>query len=158
MTWILLNKRISLIIALFLCLLFSLGYANSLKGKLNKLEATHQAYIDNQDMLLAQAQADAARKEKDMAQKALEAERNYNVQIKQISADAVAAKSAANSLSKQLDKAKSRVPSASTKTIIEYVDTSSDVLEHCVAEYREVAKAADEHAADAKRLIEAWPE
>ncbi len=64
MTWILLNKRISLIIALFLCLLIVLGYANSLKGQLNKLEATHQAYIDNQEMLLAQAKADAARKEK----------------------------------------------------------------------------------------------
>ncbi len=36
MTWILLNKRISLIIALFLCLLISLGYANSLRGQLNK--------------------------------------------------------------------------------------------------------------------------
>ena len=46
MTWILLNKRISLIIALFLCLLFSLGYANHLKGKLNKADQVRAEAVE----------------------------------------------------------------------------------------------------------------
>lgn len=62
------------------------------------------------------------------------------------------------SLSKQLDQAKRRVPTATTKTIIEYIDTSSDVLKECAIEITTVARAADAHAADAKRLSDAWPE
>ncbi len=47
MTWILLNKRISLIIALFLCLLFSLGYANHLKGQLLKADQKQAIAVAN---------------------------------------------------------------------------------------------------------------
>ena len=126
--------------------------------RLDRLEATHQAYIDNQDMLLAQAQADAAAESKRLTEKALEAERNYNVQIKQISTDARAADAAVVSLSKQLSESKRRLHNATKETIIEYVNTGSDVLEDVLTECRAVAKAADEHAADAKRLIESWPE
>ena len=45
----------------------------------------------------------------------------------------------------------------SKETIIEYTNTNSDILEKYIAEYQEVAEKADGHAADAERLIEAWP-
>ena len=66
-------------------------------------------------------------------------------------------KLSADSLSKQLKVANSRLSSASKETIIEYTNTNSDILEKCITEYQEVAKAADGHAADAEKLIESWP-
>ena len=161
MTWILLNKRISLIIALFLCLLISLGYANLLKGQLNKA-ATAQTNavakaIKPYETAIAKAQTEKARLEKQYSENLLKAEQNAIEKIKAANADAHSADLAANSLSKQLDKAKRNLPSASTKTIIEYVNTGSDVLEECGIEATRLAKAADGHAIDAKRLSEAWP-
>lgn len=162
MTWILLNKRISLIIALFLCLLISLGYANSLKGKLNKAyvaqtDAVAKA-IKPYETAIAKAEIEKARLEKQYSENLLKAEQNAIEKIKAANADARSADLAANSLSKQLDKAKRNLPGASTKTIIEYINTSSDVLEHCVAEYRNMAKAADAEQIDKERLSGAWPE
>ena len=161
MTWILLNKRISLIIALFLCLLISLGYANFLKGQLNKA-ATAQTNavakaIKPYETAIAKAETEKARLEKQYSENLLKAEQNAIEKIKAANADARSADLAANSLSKQLDKAKRNLPGASTKTIIEYVNTGSDVLEECGIEATRLAKAADGHAIDAKRLSEAWP-
>ena len=161
MTWILLNKRISLIIALFLCLLISLCYANLLKGQLNKA-ATAQTNavakaIKPYETAIAKAQTEKARLEKQYSENLLKAEQNAIEKIKAANADAHSADLAANSLSKQLDKAKRNLPSASTKTIIEYIDTSSDVLEHCVAEYRTMAKSCDAERIDKERLSDGWP-
>ena len=161
MTWILLNKRISLIIALFLCLLISLGYANLLKGQLNKA-ATAQTNavakaIKPYETAIAKAQTEKARLEKQYSENLLKAEQNAIEKIKAANADAHSADLAANSLSKQLAEAKRRVSSASKETIIEYIDTSSDVLEHCVAEYRNMAKSCDAERIDKERLREAWP-
>ncbi|AOA58484.1 hypothetical protein [Acinetobacter larvae] len=89
-------------------------------------------------------------------QKLLDAVRNYNAQIKQITVDVRAADLAADSLSKQLSEAQHRVPTATTKTITEYIDTSAGVLKACIAKYRTVAEAADGHAADARRLSDGW--
>ena len=65
-------------------------------------------------------------------------------------------KLSADSLSKQLKVANSRLSSASKETIIEYTNTNSDILEKCIVEYRTVAEKADGHAADAERLRDAW--
>ena len=161
MTWILLNKRISLIIALFLCLLISLGYAKNLKGQLNKA-ATAQTNavakaIKPYETAIAKAQTEKARLEKQYSENLLKAEQNAIEKIKAANADAHSADLAANSLSKQLAEAKRNLPGASTKTIIEYVNTSSDVLEHCVAEYRTMAKSCDAERIDKERLSGAWP-
>lgn len=63
MTWILLNKRMSLIIALFLCLLFSLGYANHLKGQLLKADQKQAIAVANAikpyEKAIAEAQSKA---------------------------------------------------------------------------------------------------
>ena len=47
---------------------------------------------------------------------------------------------------------------APRETIIKYVNTSSDILKECIAEYREMAEAADGHAVDVGRLSDGWPE
>lgn len=66
MTWILLNKRISLIIALFLCLLFSLGYANHLKGELLKADQKQAEAVEK----AVKPYIDAAKTQQDELNKA----------------------------------------------------------------------------------------
>ncbi|MFW1796321.1 hypothetical protein ACG9Y4_11565 [Acinetobacter guillouiae] len=105
----------------------------------------------------AKAKASAALKEKQWSEQQLKAEQNYNAKIKQIKSDADLAQSSADSLSKQLKIANSRLPSATKETIVEYTIANSDILENCITEYRTVAEKADGHAVDAERLREAWP-
>ncbi|MFW1993735.1 hypothetical protein ACG904_02080 [Acinetobacter guillouiae] len=105
----------------------------------------------------AKAKADSAIKEKQWSEQQLKAEQNYNAKIKQIESDADLAQSNADSLSKQLKIAGSRLSSASKETIVEYTIANSDILENCITEYRTVAEKADGHAADAERLRDAWP-
>lgn len=131
--WILENKRWTLIIILLICCLFQLCQVNKLAGQIKTLKQQHADYIT-------------------------QAEHNYNAKIKQIQSDADSARSSADSLSKQLASAKQRMSAASRETIIEYADSSSDILESCITEYRSVAQKADEHAADAERVVKAWPE
>ncbi|WP_151824895.1 hypothetical protein [Acinetobacter bereziniae] len=134
-------------------LVVCLGLLNHKTGQIEKYKLSEimlQAEI-------AKAKASAALKEKQWSEQQLKSEQNYNAKIKQIKSDADLAQSNANSLSKQLKIASSRLSSASTKTIIDYTNTNSDILESCIIEYRAVAEKADGHAADAQRLIEAWP-
>ena len=126
-----------------------------LNNKTGQIEKYKQAEIIQQAEI-AKAKADAAVKEKQWSDQLLKAEQNYNAKIKQIQTDADSATASANSLSKQLKIANERMSTASRETIIEYTNTNSDILENCITEYRAVAKAADGHAADARRLSESW--
>ncbi|WP_312970664.1 hypothetical protein [Acinetobacter gerneri] len=126
-----------------------------LNNKTGQIEKFKQAEIIQQAEI-AKAKADAAVKEKQWSDQLLKAEQNYNAKLKQIQTDADTARDSANSLSKQLKIANERMSSASREAIVEYIDTNNDILENCITEYRTVAKAADEHAADARRLSEAW--
>ena len=126
-----------------------------LNNKTGQIEKYKQAEIIQQAEI-AKAKADAVVKEKQWSDQLLKAEQNYNAKIKQIQTDADSATASANSLSKQLKIANERMSTASRETIIEYTNTNSDILENCITEYRAVAKAADGHAADARRLSESW--
>ncbi len=150
--------RESIMALLAILLLACLVGLNAKSNQIDKLKAEHAAYVDNQEKLLLQAKADAAIKEKQWADKLTKAEQDYNVKIQQVQHDADVARTVADSLSKQLATAKQRMPAATRETIIEYSNTGADILESCIKEYRAVAEAADRHAADAKRLSDAWPE
>ena len=131
--------------------------ANHFKSEFTLLDAKYKTEVAEAKALAEQAKASAAIKEKQWSEQQLKAEQNYNAKIKQIKSDADLAQSSADSLSKQLKIASRRLSSATKETIIEYTNTSGDILEKCITEYKEVAKAADGHAADAVRLREAWP-
>lgn len=156
--WILENKRWTLIIILLICCLFQSYQVNKLAGQVKDLKQQHADYITQQQLAAEKAKVQAAQQERRWAEQITQAEQNYNAKIKQIQSDADSARSSANSLSKQLSIAKQRLPTATRETIIEYSNTGSDVLESCITEYRAVAQKADEHAADAERLIMMWPE
>ena len=130
---------------------------NHFKSEYTLLNAKYKTEVAEAKALAEQAKASAALKEKQWSEQQLKAEQNYNAKIKQIKSDADIAQSSANSLSKQLKVANSRLPRATKETIVEYTIANSDILENCITEYRAVAEKADGHAADAERLIEAWP-
>lgn len=121
------------------------------------LDAKYQTDLAKAEALTEKAKADALAKEKQWSEKLLNAEIQHREDIKHIIADSNSAKSAIDRLSKQIDTASSRMSTATRETIIEYTNASGVVLEKCVNEYRAVAQRADEHAADAKRLSDAWP-
>lgn len=155
-------ETVIIVLAVFLFLAISaLGVQswriNQFKSEYTLLNAKYKTEVAEAKALAEQAKASASLKEKQWSEQQLKAEQNYNVKIKQIKSDADLANASADSLSKQLKIASSRLSSTSTKTIIEYVNTNSDILENCITEYRAVAEKADGHAADAERLSEAWP-
>ncbi len=155
-------ETVIITIAVFLLLTVSvLGIqslrVNHFKSEYTLLNAKYKTEIAVAKALTEQAKATAAIKERQWSEQQLKAEQNYNAKIKQIKSDADLAQSNADSLSKQLKVANSRLSSATKETIIEYTNTNSDILEKCIAEYQEVAKAADGHAADAEKLRDAWP-
>lgn len=156
--WILENKRWALIIILLICCLFQSCQVNKLAGQIKTLKQQHADYITQQQLAAEKAKVQAAQNERRWAEKITQAEQNYNAKVKQIQSDADSARSSADSLSKQLSIAKQRLSTAPRETIIEYSNTGSDVLERCITEYRAVAQKANEHAADAERLIMMWPE
>ena len=131
--------------------------ANHFKSEFTLLDAKYKTEVAEAKALAEQAKASAAIKEKQWSEQQLKAEQNYNAKIKQIESDADIAQSSADSLSKQLKIAGSRLSSASKETIVEYTIANSDILENCITEYRTVAEKADRHAADAERLRDPWP-
>ena len=158
MKWVLENKRWTLIIILLICCLFQSYQVNQQVGQIKNLKQQHADYITQQQLATEKAKVQAAQNERRWAEQITQAEQNYNAKIKQIQSDADSARSSAYSLSKQLSIAKQRLSSAPRETVIEYADSSSDILESCITEYQAVAQKADEHSADAERLIKAWPE
>lgn len=130
---------------------------NHFKSEFTLLDAKYKTEVAEAKAMAEQAKASAALKEKQWSEQQLKAEQNYNAKIKQIESDSRIANASADSLSKQLKIASSRLSSATKETIIEYTNTSSDILENCITEYRTVAEKADGHTADAEKLIEAWP-
>lgn len=147
--------------AFLLLVLIGLGVqtwrASTWQKYYDTLDAKYQTDLAKAEALTEKAKADALAKEKQWSEKLLKAEIQHREDIKHIIADSNSAKSAIDRLSKQIDTASSRMSTATRETIIEYTNASGVVLEKCVNEYRAVAQRADEHAADAKRLSEAWP-
>ena len=147
--------------AFLLLVLIGLGVqtwrASTWQKYYDTLDAKYQTDLAKAEALTEKAKADALAKEKQWSEKLLNAEIQHREDIKHIIADSNSAKSAIDRLSKQIDTASSRMSTATRETIIEYSNASGVVLEKCVNEYRAVAQRADEHAADAKRLSDAWP-
>ncbi|WP_151813719.1 hypothetical protein [Acinetobacter ursingii] len=149
--------RECIIVFLVFLLLICMFIQNHQAAEIKDQKQQHADYVTQQEIAAEKSKTQAAQQEQKWAEQITQAEQNYNAKIKQVQSDAIAAQSSANSLSKQLASAKQRLSTASRETVIEYADSSSDILESCITEYRNVAQKADEHAADAERLSNAWP-
>ncbi|WP_049044742.1 hypothetical protein [Acinetobacter bereziniae] len=135
-------------------------YANSLAGKLANAEKVKTKAVADA-IKPYQAAIDMAQEEKatimqTWSAKIIEVEQNAIKQIQAANSDARNAQFSADSMSKQLIEANKRLSSAPKQTIINYTIASSELLESCTTEYRNMAEKADGHAIDAKRLSDAW--
>lgn len=167
--WVLAHKRWSLIIVLMIYCVFQTWQVNRLASDLNNADAkcttkVNQAkdelkqYKADQTEANAKAKTNAITQEKTWAEQLLKVEQDASQKIQDAVAAARSAELANRGLSEQIRRANQRLSTATRETIIEYASANSDVLEKCVSEYRTVAQRADEHAADAKRLSDAWPD
>ena len=111
---------------------------------IDNLKQQHALYVKEQNEIQLKAQVEAQ-------QQLIQAEQTYNAKLKQISRDADLAHTRADSLSKQLTQANSRVKTARREAVEEYSRVQSNVLSSCITEYRNMAKVADEYRADAGR-------
>ena len=149
--------RECIIVFLAFLLLICMFVQNHQAGQIKTLEQQRADYIIQQKLAAEKSKTQAAQQEQKWAEQITQAEQNYNVKIKQVQSDAIAAQSSANSLSKQLSIAKQRLSTASRETSDEYCATLGNVFERSIEEYTKMARYADEHAADAERLSNAWP-
>lgn len=155
-------ETVIIVMAVFLLLaITALGFqswrVNHFKSEYILLNAKYKTEVAEAKALAEQAKASAAIKEKQWSEQQLKAEQNYNAKIKQIKSDADLANASADSLSKQLKIANSRLSSASCKAKIEYIEIESNVLSYCVREYTKMAERADAERVDKEKLDEAWP-
>ncbi|WP_269914566.1 hypothetical protein [Acinetobacter sp. HY1485] len=112
---------------------------------IDNLKQQHTLYVKEQNEIQLKAQVEAQ-------QQLIQAEKTYNAKLKQISHDADLAHTRADSLSKQLTQANSRIKTARREAVEEYSRVQSNVLSSCITEYRNMAKVADEYRADARRV------
>lgn len=149
--------RECIIAVLAFLLLICLFIQNHQAAEIKDQKQQHADYITQQQLATERAKVQAAQQEKVWAEQITKAEQNYNAKIKQINADAIAAQSSANSLSKQLNEANKRLSTASRETSNEYCATLGNVFERSIEEYTKMARYADEHRVNEEKLSEAWP-
>lgn len=132
--------------------------ASAWKTDYQLLDAKYKTEVAEAKAATEKAKAEAREQEKVWTEQLLEAEKYYSESLKNIINDSNSAKSAVDSMSKQIDTATSRMFTATKETIIEYANTNGNILKECIGKYQYVAEQADKHAIDAKRLSDAWPE
>ena len=137
-------KRELLIGVLVFLLIGMIGVTTYKNQTIDNLKQQHALYVKEQSEIQLKAQVEAQ-------QQLIQAEQTYNAKLKQISHDADLAHTRADSLSKQLTQANSRIKTARREAVEEYSRVQSNVLSSCITEYRNMAKIADEHRADAGR-------
>lgn len=149
--------RECIIVFLAFLLLICMFIQNHQAAEIKDQKQQHADYVTQQEIAAEKSKTQAAQQEQKWAEQITQAEQNYNAKIKQINADAIAAQSSANSLSKQLASAKQRLSTASRETSDEYCATLGNVFERSIEEYTKMARYADEHRATEERLSDAWP-
>lgn len=149
--------RECIIVFLAFLLLICMFIQNHQAAEIKDQKQQHADYVTQQEIAAEKSKTQAAQQEQKWAEQITQAEQNYNAKIKQINADAIAAQSSANSLSKQLASAKQRLSTASRETSDEYCATLGNVFERSIEEYTKMARYADEHRANEERLSDAWP-
>ena len=137
-------KREGIIGVLVFVLMGMITLVTNKTHTIDNLKQQHALYVKEQNEIQLKAQVEAQ-------QQLIQAEQNYNAKLKQISHDADLAHTRADSLSKQLTQANSRVKTARREAVEEYSRVQSNVLSSCITEYRNMAKIADEYRADAER-------
>jgi len=110
-----------------------------------------------QALQLAQANADALERTKNMQGVKDEAIRQAEDRAKVQAVAAANARADAGRLRDQLTAADKRISTASRAAVDQYAATLGIVFGQCVEEYRGMAESAQGHSDDARLMLEAWP-
>lgn len=144
--------------ALAIALAFSVTSCTSKSHQIDLLESQKTLAETQRDLVASQHANEVHEVEQVWSQDLLESERNANKNLQVALAAASDSALAVDRLSKQISDTDKRLSTGSNQAIIEYAKTCNSVLETMADRGGAIAKSADEHAIDAERLDQAWPE
>lgn len=149
----------AVLLGLLLVFIFSLLVAlNAKNGKIAKLQVEHAQYIEQSELTLLKANIVSKTIAEKYQAKLAEANQNAITQIKAANDAANSARDAVTSLRKQTANASTKLPTATSETAIDYAIACGAVLDDLAEAGGRISAKADDHAIDAKRLSESWPE
>ncbi|ENX28695.1 MULTISPECIES: hypothetical protein [Acinetobacter] len=144
--------------ALAIALAFSVTSCTSKSHQIDLLESQKTLAETQRDLVASQHANEVHEVEQVWSQDLLESERNANKNLQVALAAASDSALAVDRLSKQISDTDKRLSSGSNQALIEYAKTCNSVLEKMAERGGAIAAAADEHAIDAERLDQAWPQ
>ena len=152
------NWKFIVMAALAIALAFSVISCTSKSHQIDLLESQKTLAETQRDLARSESAAASLETEKVWAHQLLESEQNANKNLQVALAAASDSALAVDRLSKQISDTDKPLPTGSKQAIIEYAKTCNSVLETMADRGGAIAKSADEHAIDAERLDQAWPE
>lgn len=143
---------------LAIALAFSVTSCASKSHQIDLLESQKILVETQRDLVASQHANEVHEVEQAWSQDLLESERNANKNLQVALAAASDSALAIDRLSKQVSDTDKRLSTGSHEALIEYGKTCNSVLETMAKRGGAIAAAADQHAIDAERLDQAWPE
>lgn len=144
--------------ALAITLAFSVTSCTSKSHQIDLLKTEKVLVETERDLAKSQATVSKLETEQGWSDQLLESERNANKNLQAALAAASDSALAVDRLSKQISDTDKRLSTGSNQALIEYAKTCNSVLETMADRGGAIAKSADEHAIDAERLDQAWPQ
>ena len=152
------NWKFIVMAALAIALAFSVTSCTSKSHQIDLLESQKTLAETQRDLVASQHANEVHEVEQAWSQDLLESERNANKNLQVALAAASDSALAVDRLSKQISDTDKRLSTGSNQALIEYAKTCNSVLETMADRGGTIAKSADEHAIDAERLDQAWPQ
>ena len=152
------NWKFIVMAALAIALAFSVTSCTSKSHQIDLLESQKTLAETQRDLVASQHANEVHEVEQAWSQELLESERNANKNLQVALAAASDSALAVDRLSKQISDTNKRLSTGSNQALIEYAKTCNSVLETMAVRGGAIAKSADEHAIDAERLDQAWPQ
>lgn len=139
--------------ALAAAFLFGAGWVTQGWRAEAKLYDTKRAHAEQMAKQAAQALADYERLEK-QKDEAIQAHAKL---VAENAATADAARAAADRMRRDLADMPRRIAAASREAVDQYAAAAGKLLGACTAEYQWLAERADQHLANERLLMDAWP-
>ena len=152
------NWKFIVMAALAIALAFSVIICASKSHQIDLLESQKTLVETQRDLARSESAAASLETENVWAHQLLESEQNANKNLQVALAAASDSALAVDRLSKQISDTDKRLSTGSNQALIEYAKTCNSVLETMAVRGGAIAKSADEHAIDAERLDQAWPQ
>lgn len=152
------NWKFIVMAFLAIALAFSVTSCASKSHQIDLLGSQKTLAETQRDLIASQHANEVHEVEQAWSQDLLESERNANKNLQVAMVAASNSALAVDRLSKQVSDSDQRLSTGSHEAVIEYGKTCNFVLKTMAERGATIAAAADQHAIDADRLDQAWPE